>query len=637
MKASRRLGWLFALAVIVPSALLAALAVRAVRREEAYLEKRLASALNAEVLALASRVEEELRRVEEELARSLPAATPSGLRLEAWAEGVSLVGVPFLISPGFVLEWPRDNGTLSETQRAFLRWNGEQLGNRVDIPVYQNIALAYQGEIVAEAVEAPAGGAAAKAAAVGEVSAAGPAAEDREAAAPASAADEPARRAEVAQVAVSSFERDAEVRKKVYAQAEEKGQAPAPRNVTPQAASPERQAGAPPSVFVTESLRFGEIIAGKDSGLLPRFQGEELTLLFWKRAAGGRIVGCQLDRAALRTRLVGLLPPAATSERILTLLDEQGLPVFAPQETASRDYRQPFVAREVSGLLPRWEAAAYLADPAALASRARLAGAVLWILVAILVVSIGSGGTLVLRAVRGEVELARQKTSFVAGVSHELKTPLASIRLYAEMLREGRQPDPAKQRQYLGVMAEESRRLTRLVNNVLDFAQLERGRRRFALEPLDLAALCREVLEGERPRLEEAGFAVLLAGAPAAGPLTVRGDAEALKQALLNLLGNAEKYSESSRELRVELVRAGGRALVRVLDRGRGVPPGQVKGLFREFYRADDALTARVKGTGLGLAIARRLVRGQGGDITYSPREGGGSIFQIELPCANAS
>jgi len=629
MRSSRRLGWLFALAVIVPSSLLAALAVRSVRREEAFLEKRLAGVRGAEVLGLASRVEEELRRVEEELVRSAPAAPYTGRRLQAWAGGSPLVGVPFLLSPGFVLEWPREDGTLSEAGRAFLRWNSEQLGNRADIPVYKNIALAFREHIAA-------GGSASMAApsAPAELAAAG---KDETAAEEEPRARAPAVRAMATQEAVSAFESDAEVRRKVYAQAAEQGQAPAPRNVSPQAPVPERREApaAPPSVFITESRRFGEIIAGKESGLLPRFQGEELTLLFWKRGQGGRIVGCQLDRAALRERLLGLLPPAATPERVLTLLDEQGLPLFAPQESAPRDFRQPFVAREVSALLPRWEAAAYLADPGALAARARLAGAILWALVAILVVSIAAGGTLVLRGMRDQVELARQKTSFVAGVSHELKTPLASIRLYAEMLREGRQPDPDKQRRYLGIMAEESQRLTRLVNNVLDFAQLEQGRRRFALERLDLAALCWEVLEGERPRLEQGGFAVSLEAQE--GELAVRGDAEALKQALLNLLDNAVKYSESSRELRVELERGDGRVRVRVLDRGRGVPPGQVKKLFREFSRADDARTARVKGTGLGLAIARRLVRGHGGDIRYFPREGGGSIFQIELPCASAS
>jgi signal transduction histidine kinase len=291
------------------------------------------------------------------------------------------------------------------------------------------------------------------------------------------------------------------------------------------------------------------------------------------------------------------------------------------------------VAREVSELLPRWEAAAYLTDPASVASRARLAGLILWTLVAILVVSITGGGTLVLRALAAEIRLARQKTSFVANVSHELKTPLTSIRMYAEMLQEGRQRDPARRRQYLGIMVEESQRLTRLVNRVLDFAQLEQGRRRYNLGPLDPELLCRGVLESERPRLEQAGFSLEFdprGWRPGEGE--ARGDQEALAQVLLNLLSNAEKYSGERKQIAMELARESGRVRIRVLDRGRGIQPGEARHLFKEFYRADDSLTSRVQGTGLGLAIARRIVRDHGGELSYLPREGGGSIFQIELP-----
>ena len=423
----------------------------------------------------------------------------------------------------------------------------------------------------------------------------------------------------------------------MYAQAELKGQAAAPRNVSPQVAqsgsSPEAKGSPPKSVFVSEPRRFRQITSGRESGLVPRLLDEHLYLLFWKRLPDGRIVGCELEEAELRARMIGLLPPAATPERILTLLDERGGPIFAPAEPAPRDYRQPFVAREVSELLPRWEAAAYLTDPGMVSSRARLAGLILWVLIALLVVSIAGGGTLVLRALGAEVRLARQKSSFVANVSHELKTPLTSIRMYAEMLQEGRQRDPAKRRRYLSTIVEEAQRLTRLVNRVLDFAQLERGRRRYDLKELDLEQLCRGVLEGERPRLEQAGFTVRFdASGWKPAEAEVRGDQEALAQVLLNLLSNAEKYSEDRKEIAVELAGEEGKSRLRVLDRGRGVAPAQARQLFREFYRADDALTSRVKGTGLGLAIARRIVRDHGGELAYLPREGGGSIFQIELP-----
>ena len=698
---NRRLGWLFALAVILPSALLAALAVRAIRREEAFIEKRLAAGLSAEVLQLAASVTGELRRVEEELARGIVEPNPAGLR--AWKKATPLVGVPFLLTAAYELAWPRSNQGAAE--REFLQRHGEFLAGRQQVPVYTNIALAYQEEILRpagtvgqapEVAAAPARASAAAPAAAGQpaaekaapadgltmAKAEGEAAAEKaavprakaaaadqmvagqapraESLAPATAdkaaadmappaestapvaADQAeesapaasrARLAETAQQAVSAFESDREVRRKVYAQAESKGQPSAPRNVSPSVVPPEEQGSPPPSVFVSEQRRFREIIADRPTGLVPRLIEERLWLLFWKRLPDGRIVGCQLEPEELRARLLALLPPAATPERILTLLDERGGPLFAPAEQTPRDYRRPFVAREVSELLPRWEAAAYLTDPMLVASRARLAGLILWVLVAILVVSIAGGGALLLRALGAEVRLAHQKSSFVANVSHELKTPLSSIRLYAEMLQEGRQRDPAKRRQYLGTIVEEAQRLTRLVNRVLDFAQLERGRRRYELKALDLEQLCRGVVEGERPRLEQAGFTVRFdAGGWRGGEAEVRGDEEALTQVLLNLLSNAEKYSQDRKEIAVELTRQDGRPRVRVLDRGRGVAPAQARQLFREFYRADDALTSRVKGTGLGLAIARRIARDHGGELRYVPREGGGSIFQIELP-----
>jgi signal transduction histidine kinase len=640
---NRRLGWLFALAVILPSALLAALAVRAIRREEAFIEKQLAAALGAEVLQLTATVSEELRRVEETLAQEAPLSPPGGFA--AWRKGTPLVGVPFLLSPSYELAWPRGGG--GATEREFLRRHGEFLSGRQQSPVYTNIALAFRDQIlppagaVGQAEEAEASGAEAAEAEAAMADATQDAVEEaavepggaaRERAAPA----QKAARAEAAQQAVSAFESDREVRRKLYAQAESKGQPPAPRNVSPSAAQGQngKPESPPPSVFVSESLHFREMAAGRQSGLIPRLLEQSLWLLFWKRLPDGRIVGCQLETGELRARLLGLLPPAATPERILTLLDERGEPLFAPAAGPPRDYRRPFVAREVSELLPRWEAAAYLTDPALVASRARLAGLILWALVALLTVSIAGGGTLVLRALGAEVRLARQKSSFVANVSHELKTPLTSIRMYAEMLQEGRLRDPARRRQYLGTIVEESRRLARLVNRVLDFARLEQGRRRYAFGPLDPVPLCRGVLDTERPRLEQAGFAVSFQARDwqREARREVRGDPEALAQVLLNLIGNAEKYSGERKQIAVELAREDGKVRIRVLDRGRGIPPGAERHLFKEFYRADDSLTNPVQGTGLGLAIARRILRDHGGELSYLPRPGGGSIFQVELP-----
>jgi signal transduction histidine kinase len=170
------------------------------------------------------------------------------------------------------------------------------------------------------------------------------------------------------------------------------------------------------------------------------------------------------------------------------------------------------------------------------------------------------------------------------------------------------------------------------VNNVLDFSQLEQGRKRYTMRETDLVGLCRGVLEAERPRLEQAGFTV---GFPAAqGPARVIADEDALRQVLGNLLSNAEKYSTDRRDICVEAGAAGSRPFFRVLDRGIGIAPEHATRIFREFYRVDDSLTTRVQGTGLGLSIARRIVRDHGGELSYEPREGGGSAFRAEFPAA---
>lgn len=253
----------------------------------------------------------------------------------------------------------------------------------------------------------------------------------------------------------------------------------------------------------------------------------------------------------------------------------------------------------------------------------------LWILVATLLVAIAAGGTLVLRALAAETRLAGQKTTFVANVSHELKTPLTSIRLFAELLLQKRQPDEERREEYLRIMVAESERLSRLVDNVLTFSRQEAGRARFRFEILDLGALASDVVAQLRPHLEHQGFSITVT---VSEPLAVEGDGEALRQVLMNLLSNAEKYADGTRSIDLEAHRQGQDAVVAVLDRGIGVERPHVDRIFEEFFRVDDALTASRRGTGLGLPIARRIARDHGGDVTYAPRPGGGSVFSLGLP-----
>jgi signal transduction histidine kinase len=435
-----------------------------------------------------------------------------------------------------------------------------------------------------------------------------------------------------AQKALDTFAQSQTVRESVYAEAAKKGDSVGKRVVAPAPQAQNSPAEEQRSELVSEPVRLSRIAAGSPYGIIPRFVGERLTFLFYMRLADGRIAGCRVDAGGLRARVSGVVAGTWTPARILVILDEKGTPLAAPPGSAGRDWRRPFVSREIGESLPRWEAASYLTDPSAVAARARTSALLIALLVVILLASVAGGGVLVLTSLASEARLARNKATFVTNVSHELKTPLTSIRLFVDLLRQGRQRDPARAGEYLERIGGETERLTRLINSVLDFSALERGVKRYTRARVDLAELCRGTVEAERPRLSAGGFTVSLIAPPE--PVVVEADGEAIRQVLLNLLSNAEKYSPAEREISVEVSRGEGVARLDVRDRGAGVPERLRERIFQEFFRADDSLTARVKGTGLGLTIARRIARDHGGDVICGPREGGGSTFSLTLPHA---
>ena len=627
MGIGRYLGWLFILAVVVPSGFLVLIALRSIEREEAYVERGLEDTLLAEITHMRSLVRAELDEIRNDL---LDSTTPD---LTEWETAAPLVETAFLISPDGEILWPDIRSDLSDGQISFLRWNTDFLLNERPIPVYRNIADAYRDEIV-NAYRGEISGADRDGIAVPETALSLPAGSEKDLSAPPEAElSMPAPAA--AQQAMSQFQRNTTVQKKIYEKAKEEGQLTLTRTVSPTNVSQTADEFATESIFVSEDLHFDEITKTGDSGLIPRFIENQFRLLFWQRQTEGRIVGCLISDTVLRDRLVLIPDEAYNPVRILTILDDQGNPLFRPVETIERDYTRPFAAREISEMLPRWEAAAYLTDPETVAARVRSTRLFLWFFISLLAVSILSGGTLVLRALREEIRLAGQKTTFVANVSHELKTPLTSIRMFAEMLKDGK--NPQKQDRYLGIMVSETERLTRLINNVLDFSRIERGKHSYDKKNLDIDSLCRDLVEQQKIRLEQAGFSVTYC--PLSGSdedRRVYADEGALQQALLNLISNAEKYSEQQKSIELELKRETGAIVIAVKDRGWGIAPQHRRNIFKEFYRVEEKLTSKTRGTGLGLPIARRIAEDHGGEIRYLPRQGGGSIFEIRLPPAES-
>ncbi|HEY1107003.1 MAG TPA: HAMP domain-containing sensor histidine kinase [Opitutaceae bacterium] len=347
---------------------------------------------------------------------------------------------------------------------------------------------------------------------------------------------------------------------------------------------------------------------------------------------GGEVRGVEIETAALVERLKEALP-GTSREGDHYVLEQQvvGKRLAWDNVFSSPSSLPGWVAARLplaTALLPGWEVVAYLPQPYESDSGGFFGlGAVL---VALLVVAILAGGSLLLMQARSSMVEAAQKTSFVANVSHEFKTPLTTIRLYSELLEQGRVRSEEQGREYLRTIGRETQRLARLVNNALDFSRLEQGRKKYARETLDLRDELGRLFQTHAPRLAETGLT--LNWQLPAEPVSVVVDRDALEQILLNLLDNACKYAAEGGEVTIALeARAGGGAVVRVADRGPGVPAEQREKIFEKFHRVDQALTAEKTGTGLGLSIARQLARGLGGDLRCEEREGGGAQFVLTL------
>src|ERR1035437_5054870 len=416
--------------------------------------------------------------------------------------------------------------------------------------------------------------------------------------------------------------------------------APAPQ----QAAAPVQSFTAPEdtqqqfSRIAPSEAEFRQLIGDDNEGTLARFVDSKLSVLFWYRPPLNLdiVFGAQIALPRLAKELEAIvqeIEPTLRQEICVALLDDTAKPAALSHPGFHATWKRPFVATEIGETLPHWEVAVYLLNPAKLTQSAHTLKLTFGLLIIVLLLAIGIGSWLIVADLNRQLTLARQKTDFVSNVSHELKTPLTSIRMFSELLAEGRVTDRAKQRSYLGIITAETARLTRLINNVLDFARIERGEKKYTFQQCDLVNVVRETADAYRPHLEAGGFQFACELPDA--PVFVNGDRDALAQVVVNLLSNAEKYSDSRKEIVLQVTQPTAPlpcVEVRVLDRGLGVPTGCGEKIFEQFYRAHDSLSNGIQGSGLGLTLARQIARAHAGDVVYEPRDGGGSCFILRLP-----
>ena len=330
---------------------------------------------------------------------------------------------------------------------------------------------------------------------------------------------------------------------------------PQQQTLSSQRQEPAEQAQQQFSKAAAAPAEFRQLIGEDNEGTLARFVDNKLNVLFWYRSPGDPqlVFGAQL---ALPRLIEGLSPlvqqvePALREEICVALLDDTAKPVALSHPGFHAAWKRPFVATEIGEALPHWELAVYLLNPAKLTQSAHTLKLTLGLLIGVLLAAIGVGSWLIVADLNRQLTLARQKTDFVSNVSHELKTPLTSIRMFSELLAEGRVSDRAKQRTYLGIITAETARLTRLINNVLDFARIERGEKKYNFQQCDLVSVVRETADTYRPHLEANGFQFACELPDA--PVFVNGDRDALAQVVVNLLSNAEKYSDSRKEIALQ-------------------------------------------------------------------------------------
>lgn len=359
------------------------------------------------------------------------------------------------------------------------------------------------------------------------------------------------------------------------------------------------------------------------------FWNDRFSWLGWTqdRSMANHVFGVELETLFVLSNAIETQVKSPADKTVYQLVDHNGK-VFhqtgqPPEKIVSR-FEKPLGKN-----LPGWTLLAL--SPAVTASGYGFFGWPARLLIVLLVMAVLLGAWLLFNQADRAIRNATQKTNFVANVSHELKTPLTSICMYAELLASGRITDVQKQAHYLKVVVQQTQRLTRLVNNVLTFGHLEQGKKPYHMTKIDMAGVVERVLEAQKPRLESKNIQL----ETQVVPVRVMADADALSQVLLNLLDNAVKYGcdeKGPANIAILVREEAGYAELWVMDHGPGIPVKWRKAVFEKFFRLDDRLVREKSGSGIGLSIAHLLMKDMAGSLGCEPQKGYGACFVARLP-----
>ena len=356
-------------------------------------------------------------------------------------------------------------------------------------------------------------------------------------------------------------------------------------------------------------------IAGSGRETIPVGQ-EETVVTLWNRA-GERMTALVANSRFVSGQWLAAIDPVLREQRVKVTLhnDTKGFPPGAVRR--AEDTGLPWTV-VVASSDPKMERNQFQ-----LRRRLLLSGFL--ILTGLAVIA----SYLMYRAISREFAAARLQSDFVAAVSHEFRTPLTSLRQFTDMLREHRNLSDERRDVCYEAQARSTARLTHLVESLLDFGRMEGGARVYHFAPVECGELVGRVVEEFRNETQSSGFRFCLAPE---GSAEIDADGEALERALWNLLDNAVKYSGDSREIKVELSRAGPAVRIAVRDHGLGIPAREQAAVFRKFQRGAEAVKLGIKGTGIGLVMVDHIVKAHEGRVELKSEPGQGSTFRLVLP-----
>jgi signal transduction histidine kinase len=331
-----------------------------------------------------------------------------------------------------------------------------------------------------------------------------------------------------------------------------------------------------------------------------------------------------LDKEATQNRILNTITPITREWKSIPfkISDEKGVTLLQSEDSDSLGVLSQ---RVLSTSFPNWALTIYQRNESDLRKESRKKMFFLYALITLSLLVLISGTFLILQGLSNERKLLFMKSNFLSSVTHELKTPLTSIRMFSEMLQRGRLKSPEKAAQYAGMINKEAHRLDTLIQGILSYTRMEQNKEIVNKQPVDLHSCAEQAINSLSNQAEEKGIALEYSLQP---QCIINGDATSLLSLFQNLIENAIKYTNNG-FIKVDLTSQPNHYIFSVMDSGIGIPATERKKIFQDFYRIGDEMTRTTKGSGLGLAIVKRIADAHNADVSVESEVNIGSTFKV--------